>query len=93
MSGTAGTPRPSLCCALNPIDDGSGPTEINGGVVSFNTTIDGNWSAGNRVLASVSVRFTAVPQGPNPYQPGPDKRSIIASNMNIAVTLRFTPPP
>jgi len=57
---------------------------------SFTGTIDSEWIPGNKFLASVSIQFIATDSS---YSAGPDPRSVIGSNMNISVSLRFDPTP
>ena len=80
----------SLCCILSPTEGGKGTPNIVCKPTTFTGTIDSEWEPGNKFLASVSIQFIA--NDPS-YAAGPDPRSVIGSNMNISVSLRFEPFP
>ena len=80
----------SLCCILSPTEPGEVEPDIVCKPESFTGTIDSNWEPGNKFLASVSIQFKATDSS---YSAGPDPRSVIGSNMNISVSLRFDPNP
>ena len=80
----------SLCCILSPTELGDVEPDIVCKPASFTGTIDSEWIPGNKFLASVSIQFIATDSS---YSAGPDPRSVIGSNMNISVSLRFDPTP
>jgi len=77
----------SLCCVLSPTESNLQPNII---CKTAPLVINGDWQPGNKFLASVSIQFKATDPG---YAVGPDPRSVIGSNMNISVSLRFDPTP
>ena len=77
----------SLCCVLSPTESNLQPNII---CKNAPLVINGDWQPGNKFLASVSIQFKATDPG---YAVGPDPRSVIGSNMNISVSLRFDPTP
>jgi len=84
----------SLCCILSPTE----PGEVEPDIVCkpsppdpfTEIEINSEWEPGNKFLASVSIQFKATDSS---YSAGPDPRSVIGSNMNISVSLRFDPNP
>ena len=80
----------SLCCILSPTEGGKGTPDISCKPRAIPISIDSEWESENKFLASVSIQFIATDPS---YAAGPDPRSVIGSNMNISVSLRFEPFP
>ena len=79
----------SLCCVLNNPEPGEGVNQIKCSDL-ISGAIDPNYEPGNKFLVSVSIQFKSTSPG---YVPNLDPRSVIGSNMNISVSLRFDPTP
>jgi len=84
----------SLCCILSPTESGDVEPDIvckpSPPDPFTEIEINSEWEPGNKFLASVSIQFKATDSS---YSAGPDPRSVIGSNMNISVSLRFDPTP